>query len=144
MKYRIVHITRYSGTEPISVGHNEAWLTPRESASQKCLNHTLEIRPEPSITSQRTDYFGNTVTQFSFNQGYRALTVTAVNEVDLHIPTRPTTVVLAEMVPRHLWEYPLHNQTALRLKLRLFWRPNTVVIDVPYHLAANGARKARH
>jgi hypothetical protein len=49
-------------------------------------------------------------------------------------PSRPTTVVLAEMVPRHLWEYPLHNQTALRLKLRLFWRPNTVVIDVPYHL----------
>jgi amino acid transporter len=55
-------------------------------------------------------------------------------------PSRPTTVVLAEMVPRHLWEYPLHNQTALRLKLRLFWRPNTVVIDVPYHL--NGARPA--
>jgi amino acid transporter len=53
-------------------------------------------------------------------------------------PSRPTTVVLAEFVPRHLWEYPLHNQTALRLKLRLFWRPNTVVIDVPYHLAANG------
>jgi hypothetical protein len=52
-------------------------------------------------------------------------------------PSRPTTVVLAEMVPRHLWEYPLHNQTALRLKLRLFWRPNTVVIDVPYHLNGN-------
>jgi hypothetical protein len=44
--------------------------------------------------------------------------------------------VLAEFVPRHLWEYPLHNQTALRLKLRLFFRPNTVVIDVPYHLRA--------
>jgi hypothetical protein len=45
------------------------------------------------------------------------------------------------MVPRHLWEYPLHNQTALRLKLRLFLRPNTVVIDVPYHLGQrpNGA-----
>ncbi|AMV16381.1 transglutaminase N-terminal domain-containing protein [Planctomyces sp. SH-PL14] len=106
MKYRIVHITRYSGTEPISVGHNEAWLTPRDSTSQKCLNHTLDIRPEPSITSRRTDYFGNTVTQFSFNQGYRALTVTAVNEVDLQIPTRPTTVdpaweTVVESVRRH-------------------------------------------
>ena len=55
-------------------------------------------------------------------------------------PSRPTTVVLAEFVPRHLWEYPLHNQTALRLKLRLFWRPNTVVIDVPYHLTARTSR----
>ena len=42
----------------------------------------------------------------------------------------------AEFVPRHLWEYPLHNQTALRLKFRLFFRPNTVVIDVPYHLGS--------
>jgi len=58
---------------------------------------------------------------------------------------RPTTVVLSEFVPRHFWEYPLHNQTSLRLKLRLFFRPNTVVIDVPYHLGkpANGHRPGR-
>jgi hypothetical protein len=28
----------------------------------------------------------------------------------------------------------LHNLTALRLKLALFFRPNVVVVDVPYHL----------
>ena len=44
------------------------------------------------------------------------------------------TVVLAEFVPRHFWEYLLHNQAAARLKLRLFFRRNTVVVDVPYHL----------
>ena len=49
-------------------------------------------------------------------------------------PAQPTTVVLPEFVPSHFWEYPLHNQTALRLKLRLFFRRNTVVVDVPYHL----------
>ena len=49
-------------------------------------------------------------------------------------PSRPVTVVLSEFVPRRSWEYLLHNQTALRLKLRLFFRRNTVVIDVPYHL----------
>jgi len=53
---------------------------------------------------------------------------------------RPITVVLAEFVPRHFWEYVLHNRTALRLKFRLFVRPNTVVVDVPYHLAGD----ARH
>ena len=31
-------------------------------------------------------------------------------------------------------ENMLHNQTALRLKLALLSRPNTVVTDVPYHL----------
>jgi len=49
-------------------------------------------------------------------------------------PGRPITVVLSEFVPRRPWEYLLHNQAALRLKVRLFFRPNTVVIDVPYHV----------
>ncbi len=49
-------------------------------------------------------------------------------------PERPITVVLSEFVPRHVWDYLLHNQSALGLKLRLFFRPNTVVIDVPYHV----------
>ena len=49
-------------------------------------------------------------------------------------PTRPVLVVLSEFVPRHWWENLLHNQTALRLKLRLFSRPNTIVADVPYRL----------
>ena len=53
---------------------------------------------------------------------------------------RPITVVLAELVPQRFWEYVLHEQTALRLKLRLFFRPNTVVVNVPYHLAHDGAR----
>jgi amino acid transporter len=50
-------------------------------------------------------------------------------------PGRPVLVVLSEVVPRHWWENFLHNQTSLRLKLRLFGRPNTIVADVPYHLA---------
>ena len=49
-------------------------------------------------------------------------------------PSRPVLVVLSEFVPRHWWENLLHNQTALRLKLRLFSRPNTIVADVPYRL----------
>jgi amino acid transporter len=51
-------------------------------------------------------------------------------------PGRPVLVVLSEVVPRHWWENLLHNQTSLRLKLRLFGRPNTIVADVPYHLTA--------
>jgi hypothetical protein len=50
-------------------------------------------------------------------------------------PDRRMLVVLSEVVPRHWWDNFLHNQTALRLKLRLFFRPNTIVADVPYHAA---------
>ncbi|MCC6180154.1 MAG: APC family permease [Chloroflexi bacterium] len=69
---------------------------------------------------------------------YRALTSPLLRYVDAvgeQNPSAPITVVLAEYVPRHWWEWPLHNQTALRLKAALFFRPNTAVVDVPYHLA---------
>jgi hypothetical protein len=39
------------------------------------------------------------------------------------------------MVYGHWWHQFLHNQTALRLKAALLFRPGTVVVSVPYHLA---------
>lgn len=60
--------------------------------------------------------------------------VAYVDALQKQDPERSITVVLSEFVPRRPWEYLLHNQAALRLKLRLFFRPNTVVIDVPYHV----------
>lgn len=46
----------------------------------------------------------------------------------------PVTMVLSELVLHRWWEYLLHNQDALKLKIALFFRPNTAVIDVPFHL----------
>jgi amino acid transporter len=68
---------------------------------------------------------------------YRALVGPLLRYMDAlqaQDPDRPIVVVLSEIVPRHWWENLLHNQTSLRLKLRLFGRRNTIVADVPYHL----------
>jgi amino acid transporter len=68
---------------------------------------------------------------------YRAITrpfLKYLDATDDGDPARPVIVVLAEFVPRHWWEMSLHNQTALRLKLDLFSRRNTAVVDVPHHL----------
>jgi len=56
-----------------------------------------------------------------------------LDERERQDPDRPVTVVVSDIVPRHPWTYLLHD-TALGLKLRLFFRPNTVVVDVPYHV----------
>lgn len=65
---------------------------------------------------------------------YRSLVAPLLKYIDaMSRPGRPTTVVLAEFIPRHWWEWVLHSQTALRLKLALLFRPDTIVIDVPYH-----------
>jgi len=55
-----------------------------------------------------------------------------LDTLDREDPGRPITVVLSEYVPTHWWEWLLHNQLALRLKLALFFRPNTTVLDVPF------------
>jgi transglutaminase-like putative cysteine protease len=86
MRYRIVHKTQYSTVEPISVGHNEAWLTPRQTPTQVCHSHQMEFTPEPSIVVTRQDHFQNTTTQFAFNQGYDQLVVTSVSEIEVHAP----------------------------------------------------------
>lgn len=70
---------------------------------------------------------------------YRALIGPLLHYLDAlqaQDPSRPILVVLSEFVPQHWWEAFLHNQTALRLKLRLFGRRNTIVADVPYHVPA--------
>jgi amino acid transporter len=43
------------------------------------------------------------------------------------------TVVLSEFVPKHFWERFLHNQLSQRLKEALVKRPNTAIIEVPFH-----------
>lgn len=63
-----------------------------------------------------------------------------LDAIDRNDPRRPIAVVLSELRPRHWWEYLLHNQTALRLKAHLFFRQNTVVVDVPYHLTGEHDR----
>jgi amino acid transporter len=80
---------------------------------------------------------GETIALDTIISPYRALMpplLKYLDAIDRGGPGRPIIVVLAEFVPRHWWEALLHNQTALLLKLRLFVRRNTAVLDVPYHL----------
>ena len=59
---------------------------------------------------------------------------------ELH-PDEILTVILPEFVVAHWWEYPLHNQTAFRLKTALLARPGIVVTDIPQHLRPESRKK---
>jgi hypothetical protein len=52
---------------------------------------------------------------------------------------RTFTVLLPEFVLSRWWEQLLHNQSALLLKGRLLFRPNTVMTSVPFHVAERQA-----
>lgn len=83
MKYRVTHRTTYHGDQPVSIGLNEAWLQPRDTAWQRCDEYRLDVSPTPSTLSKRTDYFGNRVSVFSFNHGYDTMHVTSRCDVTL-------------------------------------------------------------
>ena len=57
-----------------------------------------------------------------------------VELLDRAQPDQMVTVVLPEFVPRRFWQRFLHNQLSLQLKKALLHRPNTVIVEVPYHL----------
>ncbi|QDT00271.1 transglutaminase family protein [Adhaeretor mobilis] len=83
MNYRVTHTTTYKTTNRVSVCHNAAWLTPRDTGRQKVSNHEITIKPAPSIYSVREDVFGNHVTHFSLNEGYEQLEVKATSQVSV-------------------------------------------------------------
>jgi len=73
---------------------------------------------------------------------YRSLSRPLLAYIDtVHelFPTDTVTVILAEFVVAHWWEQILHNQTALRLKASLLFRPGIVVTSVPQHLRSRSS-----
>ncbi len=60
-----------------------------------------------------------------------------IDALDQQSPDDTVTIVVPEFIPAKPWEYLLHNQSALRLKAALLFRPNTVVVNVPYLLGRN-------
>ncbi len=100
--------------------------------------HVTDDLEEGAALKRRWKQWGSDIPLVILESKYRALQSPLLHYLDAVAqknPTTPITVVLAEYVPRHWWEWPLHNQTALQLKAALFFRPNTAVVDVPYHLA---------
>ena len=68
---------------------------------------------------------------------YRSLLRPLLSYIDaLHRqqPERILTVLIPEFVASRWWEQLLHNQSALRLKGSLLFRPGIVVTSVPYHI----------
>lgn len=79
---------------------------------------------------------------------YRSLVAPLIRYIDRRLQLHPqqlVTVVLPEFVPAKWWHHLLHNQTSLMLKGALLFKPNVIVISVPYHLKVekNGANGKR-
>jgi amino acid transporter len=108
----------------------------RSIASDALAVHITNDAEAAAELRQRWSELGGGAELVIVESPYRALIKPLLRYLDAlqrQDPDRRLLVVLSEVVPKHWWDNFLHNQTALRLKLRLFFRPNTIVADVPYH-----------
>jgi transglutaminase-like putative cysteine protease len=83
MKYRLTHTTRYCYQDYVAVCQNQAYLSPRNTATQACRHHRLNVRPAPVVQEARDDYFGNRVHYFAIQTPHQELTVTAISIIDV-------------------------------------------------------------
>jgi transglutaminase-like putative cysteine protease len=83
MILRAAHTTTYTYREAVSLCHSEVHLTPRATANQSVLDHSLVIRPTPDCCEARRDYFGNDVNYFVIDEPHQTLSITATSIVDL-------------------------------------------------------------
>jgi amino acid transporter len=67
-------------------------------------------------------------------RSFVAPVMTYIDLLDQAYPGQYVTVVLPEFRTPFPWQRLLHNQSAQRLKKALLERPNTVIVEVPYHL----------
>jgi len=100
--------------------------------------HVSESATEAADMWRRWDAWGTGVPLVIVESPFRSLLPPLLGYIEAVAstePDQPIAVVVAELVPKHFWQNFLHNQAALRLKMHMLSRPNTVVINVPSHLA---------
>jgi amino acid transporter len=121
----------------VDQAHLHALAFARSISPSVTAVHVTDDPDEAEAVQARWERWGADVPLVIVESPFRALVQPILAYVDglrRRNPDQRIVVVLSEFVPRHFWEYALHNQTSLRLKLALFFRPNVVVADIPYHL----------
>jgi hypothetical protein len=127
---------------PISGVHRAVVGALRYAKSLSPDVRALYVEVDPATTEQirrEWERWGEGVPLVIRSSPYRSLMeplLDYIEEVDSGRPDDFVTVVLPEFIPSRWWHHLLHNQRALLIKAALLFKPNTVVISVPYHLEA--------
>src|ERR1700761_3634867 len=83
-RYRVSHRTEYRYSDIVTSSYGRGFLTPRDLARQRCLDHRLLIEPTPADSSTSRDNYGNISSYFHVTAPHRTLTITSESIVDVH------------------------------------------------------------
>lgn len=84
--YEITHRTAYSYSDVVTSSYGRGFLTPRDSARQRCLFHELVIEPEAADSSTSRDGWGNVSSYFHVTERHDELTITSRSVVEVDPP----------------------------------------------------------
>ena len=100
--------------------------------------HVSDSREEAEALRRRWEASVPDVPLVIVESPFRSLVEPIIAYLDGIERTQPNsmiTVVLPEFITHRPWQQFLHNQLSQRLKAALLDRPNTVIVDVPYHFS---------
>jgi transglutaminase-like putative cysteine protease len=81
MIYEIYHETKFDYAGLVTFSHNMARLKPKNCTTQKLLEYSLTINPNPSETNEFIDYFENTNNYMVIRESHKCLKVIATSKV---------------------------------------------------------------
>ncbi|MGE2734346.1 transglutaminase family protein [Mycolicibacterium vaccae] len=84
--YEITHRTEYRYADVVTSSYGRGFLTPRDSARQRCLSHELLIDPEADDSSTSRDVYGNVTSYFHITRPHHSLTITSHSVVEVDPP----------------------------------------------------------
>ena len=127
MRFHLSHTTHYAYEAAATESFMEARLCPPSTPSQTVIHRSLQIDPACRVTHY-TDYFGNTVEQFSVIHRHNHLTLTALAEVVTHpvaVPPEAYDITVSEArqiyrsQPLRHYDF-LHPSRGIRLGRRVY------------------------
>lgn len=84
--YRVTHRTVYHYADVVTSSYGRGFLTPRDSARQRCLSHELQIEPAAVDSSTSRDVYGNISSYFHVTERHHTLSVTSRSVVEVDPP----------------------------------------------------------
>ena len=121
--YRLEHRTTYRYSEPVTLSHQQLHLTPRQLAYQRSPVHEVAVTPEPTYRWERTDAFGNPVTEIAIESAHSTLEIIGRSAVEVSGGDRPEAGKTAA------WE-----TVREALAYRAGWRPDPDALEATQFL----------
>ncbi len=84
--YQVSHRTVYRYSDVVTSSYGRGFLTPRDSARQRCLSHELIIDPKAADSSTSRDAYGNISSYFHVTERHNTLSITSNSVVEVDPP----------------------------------------------------------